>query len=207
MLKIGGARRNVKRNNRYYGSFCFLNLVYLNLFKVVRRVVKIMSGFGLSINGQHVYCGDFIFSGHTMILILAYLIITECNYTQILFTQSLKLRVFLFTTHFAITTLVVDYCAGNFWIKINRKKTWFISKNSLFLFWKSVYFLVKNKQIFRINGISFKSYQHSLNRVVLTNPATPFAPPPECARVHSGHYLPTHNHLQTKSDFYLYLFI
>jgi shingomyelin synthase len=42
-----------------------------------RRVVKIISGFGLSINGQHVYCGDWIFSGHTMILILAYLIVQE----------------------------------------------------------------------------------------------------------------------------------
>ena len=39
--------------------------------EVLHRVVKIMSGFGLSINGHHVYCGDFIFSGHTMILVLA----------------------------------------------------------------------------------------------------------------------------------------
>jgi len=45
--------------------------------EVLHRVLKIMSGFGLSINGQHVYCGDFIFSGHTMILILCYLIIVE----------------------------------------------------------------------------------------------------------------------------------
>jgi shingomyelin synthase len=45
--------------------------------EVTRRVLKIMSGFGLSINGQHVYCGDFIFSGHTMILVLCYLIISE----------------------------------------------------------------------------------------------------------------------------------
>eukprot|EP00092_Neocalanus_flemingeri_P054719 GFUD01064479.1.p1 GENE.GFUD01064479.1~~GFUD01064479.1.p1 ORF type:complete len:317 (-),score=52.53 GFUD01064479.1:359-1309(-) len=45
--------------------------------EVVHRVLKIMSGFGLSINGQHIYCGDFIFSGHTMILILCYLIIVE----------------------------------------------------------------------------------------------------------------------------------
>ena len=49
---------------------------------MLRRVVKIMSGFGLSINGQHVYCGDFIFSGHTMILILSYLIISECKHTS-----------------------------------------------------------------------------------------------------------------------------
>jgi len=45
--------------------------------EVAHRVVKIISGFGLSINGQHVYCGDWIFSGHTMILILAYLIVQE----------------------------------------------------------------------------------------------------------------------------------
>ena len=44
-----------------------------------------------------------------------------------------------------------DLSAGNFWMKINR----------LFLFWKSVYFLVKNKPIFRINRISFKSCQYS----------------------------------------------
>ena len=48
--------------------------------EVLHRVIKIMSGFGLSINGNHVYCGDFIFSGHTMILILCYLIIVDCKY-------------------------------------------------------------------------------------------------------------------------------
>jgi len=45
--------------------------------EVLHRVVKIISGFGLSINGQHIYCGDFIFSGHTMILVLSYLILSE----------------------------------------------------------------------------------------------------------------------------------
>ena len=84
-------------------AFC---IIYIPEFQVVRRVVKIMSGFGLSINGQHVYCGDFIFSGHTMILILAYLIITECKYIQSLLFQSLKSRLFLIT-HFAIPTSVV----------------------------------------------------------------------------------------------------
>lgn len=48
---------------------------------IVKRVLKLMSGFGLSVNGQHVYCGDFIYSGHTVILVFSYLVISECKYT------------------------------------------------------------------------------------------------------------------------------
>jgi len=55
--------------------------------EVLRRVVKIISGFGLSINGQHVYCGDFIYSGHTMILILAYLIINQYTPSRVWFVH------------------------------------------------------------------------------------------------------------------------
>jgi len=50
---------------------------YLTVLIVLRRAVKILSGFGLSMNGQHVFCGDFIFSGHTMIFLLCYLVIIE----------------------------------------------------------------------------------------------------------------------------------
>lgn len=34
-------------------------------------------GMGLSINGQHVYCGDYIYSGHTVILTMSSLLIQE----------------------------------------------------------------------------------------------------------------------------------
>jgi shingomyelin synthase len=34
---------------------------------------------GLSMNGQHVYCGDYIYSGHTMILVMGFLAIKECR--------------------------------------------------------------------------------------------------------------------------------
>ena len=47
---------------------------------IVNRVVTILSGGGLSINGKHVYCGDYIFSGHTVIFVMAYLCIKQCKF-------------------------------------------------------------------------------------------------------------------------------
>lgn len=44
---------------------------------VLMRAIKIISGFGLTMNGNHVYCGDFIYSGHTMTFVLAYLVMLE----------------------------------------------------------------------------------------------------------------------------------
>jgi len=53
---------------------------------IFQRVLKLLSGMGLSINGKHVYCGDYIYSGHTMTLIMTYLVIKECKYyTRLLF--------------------------------------------------------------------------------------------------------------------------
>ncbi|XP_055304599.1 phosphatidylcholine:ceramide cholinephosphotransferase 1-like isoform X2 [Sitodiplosis mosellana] len=44
---------------------------------VAKRVFQLMSGLGLSINGKHTYCGDYIYSGHTVMLVLGYLVISE----------------------------------------------------------------------------------------------------------------------------------
>lgn len=46
---------------------------------IVKRVIQLFSGLGLSVNGKHTYCGDFIYSGHTVILVLSYLFIAECK--------------------------------------------------------------------------------------------------------------------------------
>jgi shingomyelin synthase len=46
-------------------------------------VFQLISGFGLSINGKHTYCGDYIYSGHTIMLTMSYLIISECELAYI----------------------------------------------------------------------------------------------------------------------------
>lgn len=50
---------------------------HLTFMELIIRVLKLMSGLGLSMNGKHVYCGDFIYSGHTVTLILTYLLVAE----------------------------------------------------------------------------------------------------------------------------------
>ena len=68
---------------------------YLTVLIVLRRAVKILSGFGLSMNGQHVFCGDFIFSGHTMIFLLCYLVIIECK-SHLFFCKNFNNTCFFF---------------------------------------------------------------------------------------------------------------
>lgn len=45
----------------------------------VQRILRLISGGGLSITGSHILCGDFLFSGHTVVLTLTYLFIKECK--------------------------------------------------------------------------------------------------------------------------------
>lgn len=45
--------------------------------EIMKRAFQLISGFGLSINGKHTYCGDYIYSGHTVTLVMGYLIIAE----------------------------------------------------------------------------------------------------------------------------------
>ncbi|KAG7213518.1 hypothetical protein KM043_002784 [Ampulex compressa] len=57
--------------------FCSPKANTTNPLLITKRVLQLISGFGLSINGKHTYCGDYIYSGHTVVLVLSYLIIKE----------------------------------------------------------------------------------------------------------------------------------
>merc|ERR1719219_919495 len=63
-----------KPNDDYVCAPKAPNVTFIVIFQ---RVLKLLSGMGLSINGKHVYCGDYIYSGHTMTLIMTYLVIKE----------------------------------------------------------------------------------------------------------------------------------
>ncbi|CAD5221934.1 unnamed protein product [Bursaphelenchus okinawaensis] len=41
------------------------------------RALRVLSGVGLSINGKHTLCGDYIYSGHTVVFVTCYLFIRE----------------------------------------------------------------------------------------------------------------------------------
>ncbi|KAM4714030.1 phosphatidylcholine:ceramide cholinephosphotransferase 2 isoform 2-T2 [Anableps anableps] len=41
------------------------------------RILRLISGGGLSLTGSHLMCGDFLYSGHTVMLTLSYLFISE----------------------------------------------------------------------------------------------------------------------------------
>uniref|UniRef100_A0A672NIY5 Sphingomyelin synthase 2b n=1 Tax=Sinocyclocheilus grahami TaxID=75366 RepID=A0A672NIY5_SINGR len=43
----------------------------------IERVLQLVSGGGLSITGSHLMCGDFLYSGHTVMLTLTFLFIQE----------------------------------------------------------------------------------------------------------------------------------
>lgn len=65
------------------------------LSEIFRRVFHMMLGFGLSINGRHDYCGDFIFSGHTVTL-------TFCKYSLLIFINPCHKNILILKQNFNI---------------------------------------------------------------------------------------------------------
>ncbi|VDK67369.1 unnamed protein product [Anisakis simplex] len=50
----------------------------LNFSNIVLRALRTLMGIGLSINGKNTLCGDYIYSGHTVVLVISSLFIQEC---------------------------------------------------------------------------------------------------------------------------------
>lgn len=65
----------------FYGLSVFSQLHGDSQAKL-QRILQLVSGGGLSITGSHLLCGDFLYSGHTVMLTLTYLFIKECEYSK-----------------------------------------------------------------------------------------------------------------------------
>lgn len=90
---------------------------------VVSRVLTIMSGGGLSINGKHIYCGDYIFSGHTMTLTLGYLVIRQYSPSRFILLHWVSLLTSLLGViflllgrgHYTIDVLLAYFVTTRVW--------------------------------------------------------------------------------------------
>jgi len=88
-----------------------------------KRVLTIISGGGLSINGKHIFCGDYIFSGHTMTLTMGYLVIKQYSPRRFIllhwasFLTSLCGVIFLLLSrgHYTIDVLLAYYVTSRIW--------------------------------------------------------------------------------------------
>lgn len=54
-----------------------------------------IAGGGLSITGAHTMCGDYLYSGHTVMLTLTYLFIKECEFHNVYNSQTNDVSVVL----------------------------------------------------------------------------------------------------------------
>jgi shingomyelin synthase len=55
--------------------YCSPKLNDTSVTLVLERAISLVSGLGLSIGGKHVLCGDYIYSGHTVVLVHGYYIV------------------------------------------------------------------------------------------------------------------------------------
>lgn len=61
--------------------FCFLSpQTYGDSWGKIQRALAIWSGFGMTLTGVQT-CGDYMFSGHTVVITMLNFFVTECEYS------------------------------------------------------------------------------------------------------------------------------
>ncbi|XP_047737044.1 phosphatidylcholine:ceramide cholinephosphotransferase 1 isoform X2 [Hyalella azteca] len=92
-------------------------------FLFLERGLRILSGLGMSINGKHTYCGDYIFSGHTMVLVLCYLVTAEytsrrwwiLHWIYAIMSTVAVLMVLIARGHYTIDCIIAYFITTRLW--------------------------------------------------------------------------------------------
>jgi len=107
----------------YRDDICQPQSNQTSAFVMGQRVLKLISGMGLAINGKHVYCGDYIYSGHTMSLVMAYLIIKEysprrwilLHYAAMVIAIAGVVTLLIARGHYSIDVVVAYWITTRIW--------------------------------------------------------------------------------------------
>jgi len=133
----------------------------LTVLAVVNRSWEILSGMGLTMNGHHVYCGDYIFSGHTMTLVLGCLVVLEyspgAGAWRLLHLCSLAtsllgvLLLLLGRGHYSLDVLLAYYVTTRLWWTYHTladnqqlKRTTKLNKLSNLVWWRVFRYFEQN---------------------------------------------------------------
>jgi len=95
----------------------------ITFLELVSRVATIVTGGGMSFSDNQKYCGDFIFSGHTMILLLCFFTVREYTPRRWLVLHLLTLAglvlgvtmLLLSRGHYSIDVLVAYWVTSRLW--------------------------------------------------------------------------------------------
>lgn len=70
--------RPVTRVSAVVELFLLYIQMYGDMWAKLQRAIAIWSGFGMTLTGVHT-CGDYMFSGHTVVLTMLNFFVTECK--------------------------------------------------------------------------------------------------------------------------------
>jgi len=95
----------------------------ITFVELLSRVATIVSGGGLSMNGKQIYCGDFIFSGHTMVLLLGFFVVREysprrfllLHICSFLLTVAGVVMLLISRGHYSIDVLIAYWVTSRVW--------------------------------------------------------------------------------------------
>lgn len=95
----------------------------ITFLELMSRVVTIVTGGGMSFSDNKKYCGDFIFSGHTMILLLCFLVVREYTPRRLVWLHLVCLAGLTFGVtvlllsrgHYSIDVLVAYWITSRVW--------------------------------------------------------------------------------------------